>query len=72
MVEMFKVRASGGIGASYSYGMTLAVNPAAHSVDSPVFPSIPSCPVELLIIFFFSVLLSLCQFLLLAITKLTS
>ena len=53
MVEMFKGRASGGIGASCSYSMTLAVNPAAHSVGSPAFSSIPSCPVEQLIIFFF-------------------
>lgn len=67
-VGMFKGHPGRRVGTSSSYGMTLAVNSGAHSFDSPAFSSVLSCPVELLI-FFFSVLLSLSPFLLFATTK---
>ena len=55
------------------YYIILAMSPAACSFGSPAFSTILSCPVELLIFFFFfSVLLSFSTFLLFAITKVTS
>ena len=55
------------------YYITLAMSPAASSFGSPAFSTILSCPVELLIFFFFfSVFLSFSMFLLFAITKVTS
>lgn len=51
-VVTFKGCTGGAIGTSFSYGMTLALNPAAQSFGSPAFLSILSCPLERPIIFF--------------------